>query len=124
MTTVFLHVVHVYNGRLTGCQDAHTPELDGLCRRWSESKPPTTFPVAVHFNGAGAEKDKMYRAASRMAWPDVPQAELWSNALYSVNRISNSSSGAGDEPAATGRAHLLVKLKDACESLLPDVACG
>ena len=68
----------------------------------------------------------MYAVASRMAWPDVPQAELWNHALYSINHSGNTTSADTrhhDASTAVGEQALL-KIKDACASLLPELACG
>jgi len=43
----------VYNGKLAQCEHAHHTGLDEMCRKWSASKPPATYPVVVHFNGKG-----------------------------------------------------------------------
>ena len=58
----------VYNGRHTQCQSAHDTELDMVCRRWSKSNPPATFPVAVHYNGAGPAvcRSALKRSSSAM----------------------------------------------------------
>ena len=90
------------------------------CRRYIFSNPRLSFPVAVHFNGAGAEKDKLYDVAGRMAWPRVPQAELWAETIYS--HVSNRSS---DGHAATlSGAHTALPLNQVCGALQAELACG
>lgn len=102
----------VFNGRFLTCSSAHHTALDKMCQRWTKSKPPATFPVVLHFNGKGPEKEKMFQVASRMSWPQVPQAELWSHAMYSINHNASAAHST------------LVTLKNACEPLLPQLACG
>jgi hypothetical protein len=106
-----------YNGQLTNCLDRFSsPGYSEMCRRWKANKPPVTFPIALHFNGRGIEKEKMRAVASRMAWPDIPQAALWN---HTTNHQPNGSSN-GDHLAR--RQHL--KLQDQCAMHLSELACG
>ena len=90
------------------------------CRRYIFSNPRATFPVAVHFNGRGAEKEKLYDVAGRMAWPRVPQAALWAETIFS--QVSNRSSEG--QAATLSGAHTALPLNQVCGAVLPELACG
>ena len=110
-----------YNGRHTKCgRMAEGQVLVDMCRRWKRSNPPASFPVAIHFGGKGAEKEKMYAVAARVAWPRVPQVDVWAKPFYSL-ALKDSAVASSGLGLARGA---LVPLTTTCGAVLPALACG
>jgi hypothetical protein len=86
------------------------------------SNPPVSYPIVLHFNGNGPEKEKMYHVAAQMHWPSTPQVDLWGDTFFSVNHPNSSFYSSDKEGGKPGGGGVL--LKDACEKVLPELACG
>ena len=61
------------------------------CERLISRRLPLTFPIILHFNGPGKEKDKMSHVARRIVWSQKKQTHVCNSAFYSTSSGMNVS---------------------------------